>query len=144
MRIRCTLVLPLVGLLLFGAESYHSFRFQRASGRYFWWSSIRLDSDPLERQSQTAAPCKDLTQDCVALNPVFHLVDPGWLEKFLMYSAYPAFVVGAVVIGGLSWLGISEVLSFMVFMPLLISAWYCFVGWLLDRWQFKRLPPASS
>jgi len=35
-------------------------------------------------------------------------------------------------------IGISEVLSFMLLMPVLILVWYYFIGWLLDRWSYKR------
>ncbi|MGB9465504.1 MAG: hypothetical protein WBR10_10350 [Candidatus Acidiferrum sp.] len=49
-------------------------------------------------------------------------------------SAIPAFVVEAVVIGGLGRIGINEIWGFMISMPLLIFAWYYFVGWLIDRW----------
>jgi hypothetical protein len=57
-----------------------------------------------------------------------------------MLSAFPAFVFGGVIVRSLGRLGISEVSSFMVLMPLLISAWFYFVGWLVDRWRFKRFP----
>ncbi len=67
------------------------------------------------------------------------LVDPGWLAKFLMLSALPAFVVGGLAVGGLGRLGFSQVSSFMFLMPVLIFAWYYVVGWLLDRWSHKHL-----
>jgi hypothetical protein len=38
----------------------------------------------------------------------------------------------------LSNLGIDEVLTFMVSMPILIFAWYYLVGWLIDRLSHKR------
>jgi hypothetical protein len=69
---------------------------------------------------------------------VFIWVEPGWFAKSLMLSAFPAFVFGAAVVHGLGRLGISEVSSFMVLMPLLIFAWFYFVGWLVDRSRFKR------
>jgi hypothetical protein len=55
-----------------------------------------------------------------------------------MLSALPAFVIGLFITFGLGRFGISEVLSYMISMPLLISAWFYFVGWLVDRWRFKR------
>jgi hypothetical protein len=62
-------------------------------------------------------------------------VDPGLLAKFLMLSAFPAFLVGLFVVSGLGRLGLSQVSSFMLLMPVLIFAWYYFIGWLLDRWR---------
>lgn len=52
MRMRWRMILPLFGLILFTLVSYHSFfvRPIKGSGRYQWWSGIRLDSDPLEKR----------------------------------------------------------------------------------------------
>jgi hypothetical protein len=68
-------------------------------------------------------------------------VNPGWLSKWLMLSAMPAFVVEAAILVGLSRLGINEIWGFIISMPLLISAWYYFVGWLIDRWIFGLSRP---
>jgi len=65
-------------------------------------------------------------------------VQPGLLDKLLVASALPAFLAGAAIVVGLSNLGIDEVLTFMVSMPILIFAWYCLVGWLIERWSHKR------
>jgi hypothetical protein len=69
---------------------------------------------------------------------VYIWVDPGWAEKTLVVSAFPAFVVGAAIVGGLARLGMSEVSTFPVSVPVLIFAWFYFVGWLVDRWRYKR------
>jgi len=60
------------------------------------------------------------------------------MAKFLMISALPAFAVGGLAVGGFGRLGVSQVSSFMVLMPPLIAAWYFFVGWLVDRWVYRR------
>jgi hypothetical protein len=52
-----------------------------------------------------------------------------------MLSALAAFIVGAFAVGGLEKLSLSQVSSFVFLMPVLISVWYYFVGWLLDRWS---------
>jgi ABC-type spermidine/putrescine transport system permease subunit II len=39
-------------------------------------------------------------------------------------SALPAFLIGSLAAYGLGRFGVSEVLSFMISMPLLIFAWY--------------------
>ena len=143
MRIRWRVALPLFGLMLFAFGTYASFgpgRIPDRTGRYFWWSSLRLDSDPLNRhfRSVTGAPCKDSTENCLATDPIYVWVDPGWLAKCLILSALPAFLVGAGIVRSLARVGVSEVTSFMISMPLLIFAWFYFVGWLLDRWRQKR------
>jgi hypothetical protein len=148
MRMRWRLALPVFGLILFGGVTRNSFHLnreiQRTPNRYFWWSSTRLDSDPLNRHSLTTESCNDSAEKCLDWTPVFIWVEPGWFAKSLMLSAFPAFVLGAVVVHGLGRLGISEVSSFMVLMPLLISAWFYFVGWLVDRWRFKRSERISA
>ena len=68
---------------------------------------------------------------------------------FLMISAIPAFAVGAIAVGGLGRLGISQVSSFMVLMPLLISTWYYALGLLIDRCVGRKshqlqIPTANS
>jgi hypothetical protein len=140
---RWRIVLPVIGLLLFAGGSYESLRInreaQKTPSRYFWWSSIRLDADPLDQRSQVATPCKDAKGDCVGWDPVFRWVDPGLLAKSLMLSALPAFVIGILVVRGLGRMGVSEVSSFMASMPVLIVAWYYTVGLLIDRWTYKRL-----
>jgi len=142
MRIRCSVILPVIGLILFGGVSYDSLRVNRdgvrARGRYFWWSSIRLDSDPLSRHPRVPEPCPNDAENCISFDPQFIWIDPGWLTKSLILSALPAFVVAQFVISGFGRLGISQISSFMILTPLLILAWYYFVGRLLDRWRYRR------
>jgi len=56
----------------------------------------------------------------------------------LMLLALPAFVLGAISVSVLGHLGVNEVWSFMLLMPLFVFAWFYFVGWLVDRWVRKR------
>jgi hypothetical protein len=132
--------LPIIGIILFSAVSYHSFRFnqevQRPPSRYFWWSDVRLDSDPANKRNWGATPCEDGKENCWELRSTW--VDPSLLAQFLMLSALPAFVVGEFAVRALGRMGISQVASFMFLMPVLIFGWYYFIGWLLDRWTSKR------
>jgi hypothetical protein len=132
-----------MGLSLFIALTHNSLRMnrdiqKRSPSRYFWWTSIRLDSDPLNRHpKRTTTPCKNGEGNCANWElPPIVWVDPSCLAKFLMLSALPAFVFGTAVVRGL---GVSEVWSFAIVMPLLISAWFYFVGWLIDRRVHKQL-----
>jgi hypothetical protein len=141
MRLRWRLILPGLGLLLFALGSYESFRMNREehkNPRYFWWSSIRLDRDPLNSRPQAATPCKDGNVGCVEWDPGFVSVEPGLMAKLLVLSAGPAFIFGMLAAHGLGRSGIDEVSTFMVSMPLLIGAWYYFVGRFVDRWIYKR------
>jgi len=128
---RWRIVLPAVGLFVFSVVSLHSFHVnaetQRTPTRYFWWSFIRLNSDPANKHRW------DTTWDLAD-----RWVDTGFLEEFFLVSALPAFVLGGFIVGGLGKLGINQVSSFMFVMPILIFAWYYFMGWLFDRWIRKR------
>jgi len=141
MQVRWRLVLCLWGLSLFGLQTYGSMSGARVSkhqGRYFWWGSIRLDSAPLTLPSATR-PCADESgETCVEFDPEFIWVRPGWIERVLILSAFPAFLVTLPVVHGLAHLGVSELLSFMITMPLMILLWFFLVGWLLDRRRYKR------
>jgi len=76
MRRRWSLVLPLCGLALFLQGSYQGFRFNRRIyanrlTRYFYWASLRLDPDPLNRHPvlESVAPCKNGEENCVSWDP---------------------------------------------------------------------------
>jgi hypothetical protein len=61
MRMRWRPTLCLWGLVLFGLLTYASIQGNREMrhgrhGRYFWWGSVRLDSDPLDKHP-TQEPC---------------------------------------------------------------------------------------
>jgi hypothetical protein len=137
------MVLPICGLSIFALLTYQSFEFNRhiPRGRYFWWSWERLDSDPLGKhpQLQVSEPCFNEETDCSPKQTIYIDIDPGWLVKGLTLVALPAFLIGIVIVRGMARLGVSEVVSFMFSMPLLIIAWFCFVGWLVDRWRAKRM-----
>jgi hypothetical protein len=127
---------------LFGLLTYASLRVGnlnqlRHHDRYFWWGSVRLDSDPLNRH-RMSKPCSEVSNDDCGSNPEFIWVDPGLIERALTLSAFPAFVLAISVAHGLAHLGVSELLSFMLAMPLGTLAWFYGVGWLLDHWRFKR------
>ena len=135
-------VLCLWGLLLFGLLTYASVQGNREMrhgrhGRYFWWGSVRLDSDPLDKHPPLE-PCTQGQEGDCAWDPMYIWVDPGLLEKALVISALPAFLVGAVFVRGMARVGVSELASFMSTMPSLLLGWFYLVGWLLDRWQHKR------
>jgi hypothetical protein len=135
-RLSWRLILPAVGLIVFAGITYSSVHLHRrapASHRYFWWSSVRLDSDPLNTHPRAAAPCKDAIENCADWDVNGIWVDPGWLGISFTLSALPAFVIGMIIVSSLGRLGISEILSFMIAMPLLIVAWYYFMGWMIDR-----------
>jgi hypothetical protein len=141
MRKRYQIILPILGLFLFCVGSYVDFRTEKeyplASNRYFWWSSIRLDRDPLGHSVPALNPRRNEDGN-VGWDPPTKWVTPGPLANFLKYSALPAFALGAVVVGAVGRLGVSQVTSFMTVMPLLIAVWYYFVGWLIDRWLIRR------
>lgn len=100
-------ILPVVGLALFVVVTVQSRRnsYSVHSRRYFRWSVFLLDSHPLETGTWDVVP---------------PLPKPNWPDSTIRSSAFPAFFVGAVIVGALSRLGVSEVLIFMVLMPRLV------------------------
>jgi hypothetical protein len=85
-------------------------------GRYFWWGSVRLDSDPLNKRP-ALKPCVPKTdEECVG-EPLYIWVNPGLIERALTLSAFPAFLLAIAVARALSRLGVNELLSFMLTMP---------------------------
>ena len=141
MRIRWRVILPILGLLLFSFGSYESFAHRSfPQSRYFWWSSIRLDSDPLNKKYQRRErSCRNNPDGSTGtlIEPMTFCVYPGWLARILFLTSLPAFLLGIGVAGGLGRIGVSQVWSFMIFTPLLILAWFYFVGWLLERRRLK-------
>jgi len=138
------------GLGLFTILSYHSFRRNdldyKHPSRYFFWSAIRLDSDPSGNRSIPLKPvsCVDDKDDCVAFDPVYIWVDPGWMERALVVSAFPAFLIEIGILGASNKFGVNQVWIFMVSMPILIFTWFYFVGWSIDRRRARRLKKAPA
>ena len=140
-RLRWRFVFPVLGLLAFSTESYHSLRMNRQLGptprRYYWWSSIRLDTDPLNRNPQTPPPCNAAVQDCGwELRGTW--IEPGYYAESFMLAALPAFILSDLTVSRLSRLGINEVWSFAISMPAFMFAWFYLVGWFIERWLSKR------
>ena len=103
-------------------------------GRYFYWAGIRLDSSPGQTREKT---CGDRT-DCFEIDDP--IVDSGLFTKILFLLTIPAFFVASGMVTGFSRVGVSEVLTFFLTMPLLIATWLYFVGWLADRKLRSRVP----
>ncbi len=72
------------------------------------------------------------------MDPGYIWVTPGLFERALVLSALPVFLVAMAVVRGLARLGINELRGFMFTTPILILAWFYTVGWLLDRWRYRR------
>jgi hypothetical protein len=142
MRLRWGLIFPLIGITVFAAETFHSLRLDReihrTPSRYFWWSSIRLDSNPLSKPIPVAKGCEG-TENCSSWDLEYIYPSPGVLAKFLIISAFPAFLACALGLFGLRRFGINEFWSFMVCMPVLLLAWYYFLGWMIDRRRIKQI-----
>ena len=116
MRMRWRPTLCLWGLILFGLLTYGSLRANRTlqkdhHGRYFWWGSVRLDSDPLNKRPSIKPCVPETGEECIG-EPLYIWVDPGLIERALVFSAFPAFLLVIAVGRGLSHLGVSELLSF--------------------------------
>jgi hypothetical protein len=130
MEMRWRIILPVVGLLLFGVITHHAFQWNSAmhgSARYFWWSAMRLDKEPLNRNPSW----KSWETGAI-------WIEPGVLPMVLVVSSLPAFAVGKGLVRSLGLLGVSELTTFLTAMPVLIATWYFLVDWLLDWWRLRR------
>lgn len=138
---RWQVLVPTLGLLLFAGETRNSdreWKVEPQPRRYFWWAFIRLDSDPLNRHLQHVPVQKPGDENPTTWELRGKIVDPGYLTESCLVSGLPAFLASKFIAVRLSRFGVSQVLSFMVFTPLLLFAWYYFLGWLLDRWRARR------
>jgi len=136
-------VLPIFGLLLFSLVSWHSFRVNREDqqhlhlpSKYFYWSAIRLDTDPTNRRNWDVGKCKDSDENCWELRDTW--IDPGLLDGFFLLIAFPAFVLGTRIVRFLGTMGVNQFTSFMLLMPVLLLIWFYFVGRVLDGWIHRR------
>jgi len=59
------------------------------------------------------------------------------MEKALVLTAIPAFLVGLAIVRGFARLGVSQVTTFMTTMPVCITLWFYSAGWLFDRWKLQ-------
>ena len=107
--------------------------------KYFYWSGTRLDTDPLNRNQHLIRPCEDSDPACIEWDLLEMHSDPGWMVRYLVLTGFPAFLAAAAPIYVLAKLGASQLTTFMVSMPILLFAWYYFLGSLLDAAILKRI-----
>jgi hypothetical protein len=96
----------------------------------FYWSSIPLSSHPLERRYKLIT-CNPADVGCQWRGSVH--IDPRLPEKVLIISSFPAFLPGLLITRKLGHFGVSEIRTFVLFMPVLIFAWYYLVSWAIAR-----------
>jgi hypothetical protein len=131
MRMHWKLALPAIGLVLFAHVTYLSVRrHNNATSRYFWWSSIPLDSEPV---NQSHSACKSGTINCQVFGPESIYVTTSLPARVLMLSTAPAFLLGTLMLEEFAWHGINEIPVFFVIMPLLICGWFYSLGFLIDK-----------
>jgi hypothetical protein len=130
MRVRWKFLLPVVGLILFVGVTYDAGPWHDASSRYYWWSYIPLDWEPL---NQSDSACKHGIENCQFFGPESIFRTGGSLSRGLILSAVPAFLLGLVAVKAFASYGVSEIPTFMVSMPLLIGGWFYLVGTIIDR-----------
>jgi hypothetical protein len=82
--------------------------------------------------------CKEAEENCATWDLKNTWVDPGLLDGFLLLTAFPAFILSRLMAGILGTMGINQLTTFMLSMPVLLLLWYYFVGQLLDGWMHRR------
>jgi hypothetical protein len=134
MRIRWTVVLPVLGLCCFVAVTYQSARRNRSYGdlgKHFVWSTFQLDSDPLAWKTA----CAGQPEPCVTWDPSTIDSSAGStpLAKVLVVFALPAFLVSLLVVGSAGSHGANQIILFFALTPPLIAAWFYFLDRVVDR-----------
>jgi hypothetical protein len=101
---------------------------------------------PLNEHPATNMPCPVGKGNCASWYQLpDRWIEPSLLDKAFVLSAISVFLAGAALVIGLSKLGVDEVLTFFVSMPILLFGWYYFLGWLIERWlvrcaRIKNIP----
>jgi hypothetical protein len=99
---------------------------------------MRLDSDPLQRRYPS--PCTQSKDPCVDWGDIEtdSMLHPTPFERLFVISTLPAFPLSSFLAFGLGNLGVSQVTTFMLSMPLATCTWLYIVGWLIDRKGFRQ------
>jgi hypothetical protein len=136
-------LLPALALILFAVGTLDSLSskatLDKSPSRYFWWESVRLDPDPLNRHTP---PAGRISWDYESV-----WVHPGLLVGIFLVLSLPAFVTVGFIVSELGRFGVNEILSFMIAMPPALFAWYYLVGILIDRKRNRQVslsPPGNS
>jgi hypothetical protein len=134
MRIRWSIILPVIGLCWFAAVTYQSARRSRGYsdlGKHFVWSTFQLDSDPLAWKTACAGQT-----DCVTWGDPSTMdswAKPTPLARFLVLFALPAFLLSLLAVGFAGSHGANQIILFFALTPPLIAAWFYFLGRVVDR-----------
>jgi hypothetical protein len=142
-RRRWRTVLPAVGLILFSWVSYNAWNANRhpriVSSRYFWWASLRLDTDPANSRGSKW----DFSNDDGGWGHADVWIDPGWVARLLVLSALPVFLISAAAITGFGKIGISQLSSFLSLTPaLIVGCTTSLAGYLTGGLSSAHEPPA--
>jgi hypothetical protein len=142
MRKLFRVALPTAAVIAFGAISYGSYhnaqQHHQLQARYFVWSTLRLDSDPLGKRYPS--PCANLNtgESCFVWEDLAIYRHPSNAERVFVLLDFPAMIVGMFVSFMLGRIGVNEIWTFMISIPLLTAAWCFLVGRILDRRIFQR------
>lgn len=149
MKRRWSIILPVLGLTVFASITEQTYRLHTVTRdplRYVYWSRMRLDRHP--ELPEPYLPCPE-GAPCAFdyLTDRFTRDDSGFghdygighrYPELFGWSAFPVFLLSGLLISGLGRLGISHVWTFFIVMPPALSAWYYFLGWLIDRRRWRR------
>jgi|ERR1700722_9113255 len=139
MRIRWRFLLPVLGLIPFALITHQAYRDAAAANRgnsiwIMYWLNVPLAADLQKPSSEPT--CVDAAKPCVYWDigslDRWAPTPPIWERAFVL-SMLPAFVIGVAITFGLGRLGVNEIATFMIAMPLLIVAWFYLIGFLIDR-----------
>jgi len=104
-----------------------------------------LDSKPLDKA--VAFEGQKPVTECGFQEQVVDRFGLRTSVRLLALTGFPAFIASLALAHGLGILGVNEIPIFIMSTPVLIFAWFYFVGWGFERWynsRKRRKAPASA
>src|SRR3954468_19712865 len=138
-RRRWQIVLPVVGLLLFGFFTTACIvrNHQIKSSKYFWWGGLGLERRPLEIEPHFRT---DDGAESVGWDPGHIWIEQSPIQELIVLSGFPAFLALIPIFSLSRMFGLDQLYVFLAAAPILLTCWYWFVGWLIDHgWMTRPL-----
>ncbi len=106
------------------------------TARLLWWGGIPLDRQPPNTHHKSDVTPGEPAWDAASVD--YFAPPPSALVRAFGFVALPAFLIGMAITGALGTYGVNEAATFLIVMPLLVVAWFYFLGWLIERRRRKR------
>jgi hypothetical protein len=132
-------VLPILGLLLFAAQTVASLHAPMPeSSRYFYWGALRIDRAHDEKRAPQTKRCDPNDASCAEWDPDSLWIDASPMQETLLFSGIPAWIAIGVFMYLAAKVDVNQIACFFVTAPVLLTAWYWLAGSCIDRVMARR------